>query len=55
MTATLTSINRHKALSNYHRMSDTPENLDYSTVAEAQQVAEAVARTLATGAGAHAD
>ena len=54
-TATLTSINRHKALSNYHRMSDTPENLDYDTVAEAQQVVETVARALATGAGARAD
>jgi hypothetical protein len=46
-TATLASVNRHKALSNYHLMSDTPENLDYTTVAAALDVAEAVARSLA--------
>jgi len=48
-TATLASVNRHKALANYHLMSDTPENLDYGTVAAALDVAEAVARSLATG------
>ena len=26
-TATLVAINRYKALSNYHRMTDTPENI----------------------------
>jgi hypothetical protein len=46
-TATLTSVDRHKALSNYHLMSDTPENLDYRTVAQALVVTEAVARELA--------
>lgn len=48
-TATLSSVNRHKALSNYHLMSDTPENLDYGTISEAVDVAEAVARSLARG------
>jgi Peptidase family M28 len=48
-TATLSSVNRHKALSNYHRMSDTPENLDYGTITEALNVAEALARSLAAG------
>lgn len=46
-TATLSSMDRHKALSNYHLMSDTPENLDYRTVAQALIVTEAVARELA--------
>ena len=39
---------RHKALSNYHLPSDTPENIDYRTVAHALHVTEAVARELAT-------
>jgi Peptidase family M28 len=46
-TATLTSMNRYKALSNYHRLSDTPENVDYRTVLETVIVTEAVARELA--------
>jgi hypothetical protein len=46
-TATLASINRHKALSNYHLMSDTPENLDFRTVRSALALSEAVARELA--------
>ena len=46
-TATLASINRHKALSHYHQMSDTPENIDYRTVRHALTVTEAVARELA--------
>lgn len=46
-TATLTSWDRYKALSNYHQPSDTPENLDYRTVARAVEVSEAVARELA--------
>jgi Zn-dependent M28 family amino/carboxypeptidase len=46
-TATLASMDRNKALSNYHRMSDTPENVDYTTVLQALTVTEAVARELA--------
>ena len=34
-TTTITSMDRYKALSNYHKMSDTPENVDYRTVAQA--------------------
>ena len=47
-TATLTSMDRYKALSNYHQMSDTPENLDYRTVLQALVVVDAVARELAS-------
>lgn len=47
-TATLVSIDKHKALSNYHLPSDTPENIDYRTVAHALHVTESVARELAT-------
>ena len=46
-TATLTSMDRYKALSNYHKMSDVPENVDYRTVLGALRVSEAVARELA--------
>ena len=46
-TASIVSIDRYKALSNYHRMTDTPENLIYPTVACAADLAEAVARELA--------
>ena len=46
-TATLASIDRHKALSHYHQMSDTPANVEYRTVRQALIVAEAVARELA--------
>lgn len=49
-TATLVSINRYKALANYHRMTDTPENLLYPTVACAADLAESVARELAVTA-----
>ncbi|KLO27383.1 M28 family metallopeptidase [Mycobacterium haemophilum] len=45
-TACFSSIDRHKALSNYHQMSDTPENLVYETVMHAVTVAEAVVREL---------
>jgi hypothetical protein len=45
--ATLASMNRYKSLSNYHQMSDTPENVDYTTVLQALAVTEAVARELA--------
>ncbi|MGI8505482.1 MAG: M28 family peptidase [Solirubrobacteraceae bacterium] len=47
-TATLTSVDRYKALSNYHKMTDTPENVDYTTVLQALTVTEAVARELAS-------
>lgn len=47
-TALLVSIDRHKALSNYHLPTDTPENIDYRTVAHALHVTEAVARELST-------
>ncbi len=47
-TATLTSVDRYKALSNYHKPSDTPDNVDYRTVLQALVVTEAVARELAT-------
>ena len=48
-TATVVSIDRYKALSNYHRMSDVPENVIYPTVACAADLAELVARELAPG------
>ena len=48
-TACLVSVNRYKALSNYHQPSDVPENVSYPTVACAADLAEAVARELATG------
>jgi hypothetical protein len=47
--ATVVSIEPDtKLLSNYHLPSDTPENLDFGTVAEAVELADAVARRLAT-------
>ncbi|MBV8952610.1 MAG: M28 family peptidase [Solirubrobacterales bacterium] len=46
-TTTITSMDRYKALSNYHKVSDTPQNVDYGTVARALTLAEAVARDLA--------
>ena len=46
-TATITSMDRYKALSNYHQMTDTPENVDYRTVLQALVLTEAVARELA--------
>jgi Zn-dependent M28 family amino/carboxypeptidase len=45
-TATITSMDRYKALSNYHQMSDTPDNVDYTTVLHALTVTEALAREL---------
>ena len=33
-------------MSNYHLMSDAPENLDYSTIAKATTIAYSVARRL---------
>jgi hypothetical protein len=49
-TATIASTDRYKALSNYHKMSDTPENVDYRTVMQALAVTEATARALAAHA-----
>jgi hypothetical protein len=46
-TTTITSMDRYKALSNYHQMSDIPENVDYTTVVQALTVTGAVARELA--------
>jgi hypothetical protein len=46
-TVTLASTDRYKALSNYHQMSDTPENIDYGTVFHALTVTEAVGAQLA--------
>ncbi|HEX8976467.1 MAG TPA: M28 family peptidase [Solirubrobacteraceae bacterium] len=46
-TAMLCSMDRNKVLSNYHQMSDTPENVDYRTVRQALLVTAAVARELA--------
>ncbi len=46
-TATLSSMDRYKALSNYHKMSDTPENVRYPTVLQALTVSESLARRLA--------
>ncbi len=50
-TATLVAIDRYKALSNYHRMTDTPENICWPTVACAADLAEDVARELAAPVG----
>ncbi|HYH59647.1 MAG TPA: M28 family peptidase [Thermoleophilaceae bacterium] len=46
-TATLCSMNAWKGLSNYHKPTDVPENVDYGTVEAALGVAEAVTRRLA--------
>ena len=47
-TATLTSVNRAKALTHYHKLSDVPENLHWRTIAHTIRVCELVARELAT-------
>ena len=52
--AMIGSINRFKAPANYHWPSDTPENVDYETVADATLLCEAVTRRLAAQAGASA-
>jgi hypothetical protein len=49
--AGLVSLNGWRMISNYHLMSDTPENLDYHTVGDAARVAYAVAAALAAGRG----
>jgi peptidase M28-like protein len=46
-TATIASMDRYKALSNYHKMTDTPENVDFMTVLQALTLTEAVGRELA--------
>ncbi len=48
-TACLVSVDRYKGLSNYHQPSDVPESLSYPTVACAADLAEAMARELASG------
>ncbi len=52
-TTTITSTDRYKALSNYHKMSDTPENVHYRTVVQALVLSEAVIRELAHDRWAH--
>jgi hypothetical protein len=47
-TATLCSVDRFKAITHYHRISDTPANVVMRTVAQALHVTEAVARELAS-------
>jgi Zn-dependent M28 family amino/carboxypeptidase len=48
-TATLCSWDPHtKCISNYHLMSDTPDNVDYGTVRRAVDVTEALVRELAS-------
>jgi hypothetical protein len=51
-TVCFASLNRHKGLSNYHQPTDTPDRLNYKTVACAADLAEAVARELAPPAPA---
>ena len=46
-SATLCSMTAWKGLSNYHKPTDTPENVDYSTVEQAAMLAEAITRELA--------
>jgi Zn-dependent M28 family amino/carboxypeptidase len=47
--ANLCSVNEYHNLSNYHLPSDTAENVNYDTVAEAAKVAYALASELAGG------
>jgi hypothetical protein len=42
----LTSLNEWHGISNYHLMSDTPDNLNYGTIAHATRIAYAVAHQL---------
>jgi len=51
-TATISSMNAWKGLSNYHKHTDTPENVDYGTVASAARLTEAVVRAVASPASA---
>jgi Zn-dependent M28 family amino/carboxypeptidase len=45
-TACIASIDRYKGLSNYHRPSDTPERLNFASLACAADLASAVTREL---------
>ena len=47
-TASIVSMTAWKGLSNYHKPTDTPENVDYGTVEQAAVLAEAVVRELAS-------
>jgi hypothetical protein len=49
--AGLVSLNDWRMISNYHLMSDTPENVDYDTAADAARLGHAVAAALADGRG----
>ena len=49
-TALLVSINKYRAASNYHWPTDTPENVDYGTVAACSELTEAFVRKLASAA-----
>ncbi len=53
-TATFVSMTDWRAPANYHLPSDTPENLDYGTVAEATRLARGICAALAARAGAGA-
>ena len=44
------SLNEYRAPANYHWRTDTPENVDYASVADAVRLCEAVIRRLAAGA-----
>jgi hypothetical protein len=46
-TATLVSVNDHKLIPHYHLDTDTPDKLDYDSVADAARLAEAMTRALA--------
>lgn len=45
-TAMLGSVNRYKLPDNYHWPTDVPDNMDYSTTADAIKLCEAVIRKL---------
>lgn len=53
-TATFVSMTDWFAPANYHLLSDTPENLDYGTVAEATRLVRGVCEALTAPAGAPA-
>lgn len=46
-TALISSWDEHRALSNYHLMSDTPSNLHYSSLIAAADICESLARNIA--------
>jgi acetylornithine deacetylase/succinyl-diaminopimelate desuccinylase-like protein len=53
-TATISSMTAWKGLSNYHKHTDTPDNVDYDTVERAAALADAVVRELAASSAASA-